>query len=143
MGAGAAQVESPDRTAVVRMAEERPRRPELVESERAVEDVAADEAEVALQVGGRKGAVADDARAEFASVVHDDLSCENFPDGGVAFDLYPQPCGFLRHRLRNRAHAADRMAPRATLAVYLAEDMVQKHVCRVGVIRTRVVADHR
>src|SRR3954453_5789345 len=73
MGPGAAQVESLDRAAVVRMAEERPRRPELVESEGAVEDVAADEAEVALQVGGREGAVAEDARAESWGVRFDDI----------------------------------------------------------------------
>ena len=34
----------------------------------------------------------------------------------------------LRHRLRDGAHAADRMSPRAFLAVDLAEHVVQQHV---------------
>src|SRR3954471_18841344 len=79
MGAGAAQVESLDRAAVVRMAEQRPGRPQLVERKRAVEDVAADEAEVALQVGGREGAVAEDAGAKARRVRFNDI--EDAVDG--------------------------------------------------------------
>src|SRR5581483_1288209 len=50
MGPCAAKVESLDRAAVVGEAEQRPRRPELVEAERAVEDVAGGQAELRFQV---------------------------------------------------------------------------------------------
>src|SRR5262245_10973928 len=59
-----AQIEPAKRRAVVGMAEHRPRRPELVERELPVEDVAADQAEIALEVGGRERAVADHAGLE-------------------------------------------------------------------------------
>src|SRR5687768_14313724 len=49
----AAQVEARQRHAVVRGAEDRPRREELVEPELAVEDVAVDEAEAAFQIERR------------------------------------------------------------------------------------------
>ncbi len=44
------------------------------------------------------------------------------------------------HRLRDRAHAADRVAPRSLLAVDLAEHVVQQHVGGARRVRTRVVA---
>ena len=47
-----------------------------------------------------------------------------------------------RHRLRDRAHAAHGVAPRALPAVHLAEDVVQQHVGRPGRVGARVVADH-
>ena len=46
-----------------------------------------------------------------------------------------------RHRLRDRAHAAARMSPLASLAVHLAEDVMQQHVRRTGRIGARVIAD--
>ena len=49
--------------------------------------------------------------------------------------------GGLGHGLRNRAHAADGMAPGALLAVHLAEHMVQQNVGGAGGVRARVVAD--
>lgn len=50
MGAGAAHVESGDRAAVVGIAEQRPRREQLPEVEGAMKNVAADQAEGALEV---------------------------------------------------------------------------------------------
>src|SRR5437868_10520983 len=58
MGARAAQVEPLERSAIVRVAQHRSRRPELIERKLAVEDVAADQAEVALEVRRRERAVA-------------------------------------------------------------------------------------
>ena len=53
------------------------------------------------------------------------------------------PCAAaaLRHRLRDRAHAADGVAPGALLAVHLAEAVVQQHVGRARRVGARVVAD--
>ena len=45
-----------------------------------------------------------------------------------------------RDRLRDRAHAADRMAPGALFAVHLAKAMVQKHIGRAGRIGAGVSA---
>ena len=47
----------------------------------------------------------------------------------------------LRHRLRDRPHAADRVAPRALLAVHLAEAVMQQHVGRARRVGARIVAD--
>ena len=55
----------------------------------------------------------------------------------------------LRHRLGDRAHAADRMAPDALLAVHLAEDVVEEHIggaLRIGALigaDDAVEAEHR
>ena len=49
--------------------------------------------------------------------------------------------GGLRHRLRDRAHAADRMTPRALLAVHLAEAVMQQHIGRARRVGARVVPD--
>ncbi len=46
-----------------------------------------------------------------------------------------------RHRLRDRAHAADGVAPHALLAVHLAEGMVQHHIGGAGRVGAGVVAD--
>src|SRR3954447_8349126 len=53
MRAGAAHVEAGQRPAVIRMPEHRARREHLPEIERAVEDVAADEAKCALEIERR------------------------------------------------------------------------------------------
>src|ERR1044071_5202418 len=85
----AAQVEARQRGAVVRMAQYRPRRPDLVERELPVEDVAAGETEFPLEVRGRERAMADDARAEARRVRLDDvedalhrLALSRLPVGG-------------------------------------------------------------
>src|SRR5260221_13105962 len=54
MRARAAHVEPLQRAAIVAVAKHRPRREQLVERERAVKDVAADQAELTLQIGGRE-----------------------------------------------------------------------------------------
>ena len=54
MGAGSAMVEGFHRAAVIGMAQHRPRREHLIERHRAVEDVAADEAECAFEVERRE-----------------------------------------------------------------------------------------
>ena len=46
-----------------------------------------------------------------------------------------------RHRLRDRAHAADGVAPDALLAVHLAEGVVQHHIGRARRVRTGIIAD--
>src|SRR3990170_1103382 len=58
VGAGAAEVQPPDRRAVVRAAEQRPRGKELIERERAVENISRGQPEFALEIGGgeRRGA---------------------------------------------------------------------------------------
>ena len=57
-------------------------------------------------------------------------------------DLHAARLGLRAHRLRDRAHAADRVAPGALLAVHLAEHVVQQHVGRARRIRAREVAHH-
>src|SRR3972149_6425727 len=52
VGAGAAEVQPPDRRAVVRAAEQRPRGKELIERERAVENISRGQPEFALEIGG-------------------------------------------------------------------------------------------
>ena len=47
------------------------------------------------------------------------------------------------HRLRDRAHAADRVAPLAALAVDLAEHVMQQHVGGARRVRAREIADDR
>src|SRR5712671_2021513 len=64
MRARAAEIESLDRAAVVGVAQKRARRPELIEGERAVEDIAAHQAEIALEVGGRERGMGHDAAPE-------------------------------------------------------------------------------
>src|SRR5258705_8727011 len=62
--AGTAQVQALQRRAVVGVSQYRSRRPELIERELAVEDVAPCEAEHSLQVGGGKRAMRDHAFPE-------------------------------------------------------------------------------
>src|SRR4051812_49800263 len=64
MGPRAAQVKPFDGRAVIRMPEQRPCRPQLVERQRAMEDVAAHEAEIPLEVGRGKRAMPNDAGLE-------------------------------------------------------------------------------
>src|SRR5262245_53716562 len=76
MGAGAAMVKARHRTAVVRIAQHRPCREDLVERERAMEDVAAGKAEYALEVERTQGLVADNAVGKSGSVAVDGLDHE-------------------------------------------------------------------
>src|SRR5687767_10964665 len=60
----AAKVEARERHSVIGMTEHRPVRKELVEAHLAVEDVAADQAEAALEIERRQRQPADDAGGE-------------------------------------------------------------------------------
>ncbi len=64
MRAGAAEVQAAHRRPVVAVTEHRSRREQLVERQRAVEDVAADEPELALEIERRERATAEDAGLE-------------------------------------------------------------------------------
>src|SRR5580693_1654502 len=50
MGAGAAMIEASQRSAIVGMSEHRPRREQLIQGQRAVEDVATEQPELALEI---------------------------------------------------------------------------------------------
>ena len=58
---------------------------------------------------------------------------------GANFDT-SRACGF-RHRLRDRAHAADGVAPVALHAVHLAEAMMQQHIGGARRVGARIIAD--
>ncbi len=64
-------------------------------------------------------------------------------NGLVGEDLDAARERFARHRLRDRAHAAERVTPLPALAVDLAEDVMQQHVRRARRVRTREIADDR
>ena len=49
----------------------------------------------------------------------------------------------LGHRLRNCTHAAKRVPPLTALAVHFAEHVMEQHVGRSRLIRTREIADNR
>src|SRR5689334_159737 len=61
MGAGAAVIEGFQWPAIIGMAEHRPRREKLIERQRAVEDIATHEPELALEVERRQDLPADHA----------------------------------------------------------------------------------
>ena len=58
-----------------------------------------------------------------------------------SLDLGAMPARGARHRLRDRAHAADGVAPDALLAVHLAERMMQHHIGRTRGIGAGIIAD--
>ncbi len=62
-------------------------------------------------------------------------------DGCARAHHHPARRAFRGHRLRDRAHAADRVSPLPRLAVHLAEDVMQQHVCRSRRVGAREVAD--
>src|SRR3954468_2640022 len=64
----AADVQTPKRRAVIGVSKHGPRRPQLIERQLAMEDVAAHQAKLALEVGGREGAVPDHAAPEAGRV---------------------------------------------------------------------------
>ena len=74
--------------------------------------------------------------ADRAAVLDDHLA-----HGGADADVRAMRGRSFRHRLRDRPHAADRVAPRALLAVHLAEAVMQQHVGRARRVGARVVAD--
>src|SRR6266496_6003454 len=76
MGARAAQVKAAHRRTVIGVAEHRARREQLIEGERAVEDVPADEAEIALEIERREDFSREDARLEIRRV-----AVHRFDDG--------------------------------------------------------------
>src|SRR5204862_5260476 len=49
----------------------------------------------------------------------------------------------LRHRLRDRAHAAQRVAPLSALPVHFPEDVMEQYVRRSRLVGARKIADDR
>ncbi len=102
-----------------------------------------------LQVQQLRIDVGDDAlRGDLAAIGEHDADRaaalgQHARDRLVGEDLDAARDRFARHRLRDRAHAAERVAPLPALAVDLAEDMVQQHVRRARRVRAREVADDR
>src|SRR5579864_8853288 len=68
MGAAAAMVEALQRPAIIGMTEHRPRREQLVQRQRAVKDIAAEQAELPLEVEGGKDLPADHGCAKAPSI---------------------------------------------------------------------------
>ena len=68
---------------------------------------------------------------------------QHLPDRRIGQDLYALSGAGLCHRLGDGAHAADRVAPGALLAIHLAEGVVQHHIGRARAVGTGVVAHHR
>ena len=60
---------------------------------------------------------------------------------GIDFDLDAMRARRSGHRLSDRAHAADRVAPDALLAVHFSESMVQHHISRARRVGAGIVAD--
>src|SRR4051812_46104226 len=73
MGARAAQIQALEGAAIVGLSQQRARRPQLVERQGAVEDVAADQAEARLEIRRRKRAMRDHACAETGGMRLDDF----------------------------------------------------------------------
>ncbi len=76
-------------------------------------------------------------RTDRPSVLHQD-----FRDLGVGDQRHPLLGAGGRHGLRDRAHAADGVAPGPPHAVHLAEHVVQQHIGGAGRIGAGVGADH-
>src|SRR5882762_2009202 len=103
-----AEVETFHRRAVVGVAEHGPRREELVERQRAVEDVPADHAEVALVVERREDFSREDARLEVRCVAVD-----GFDDGVCGGFSYIVPAASPgQHRVEMLAEEARDMFSR-------------------------------
>ena len=73
-----------------------------------------------------------------AAALDDDLAHR-----GAHIDADAMLAGGARHRLGDRAHAADGMAPRALPAVHLAEHVMQQHIGGAGRVGAREVPHHR
>ncbi len=88
----------------------------------------------------------DRPRRDLLSLRRDDaggaaLLHQNLADLGARANFDPARGAGARHRLRDRAHAPDRVAPDALFAVRLAKTMVQKHVGRARGIGAGVSSD--
>src|SRR3546814_6784048 len=70
-------------------------------------------------------------------------SDEHLGDRAFEADLDAHVPADLGHDLGDPAHAADAVAPRALLAVHLAEDMVEENIGAARRVGARVIADHR
>ena len=66
---------------------------------------------------------------------------DHLAHAGIGFDLGAVRARGARHRLRDRAHAADGVAPDALLAVHLAEGVVQHHIGRARGVGAGIIAD--
>ena len=66
---------------------------------------------------------------------------DHLAHAGIGVDLDAGAARGARHRLRDRAHAADGVAPDALLAVHLAEGVVQHHIGRAGGVGAGIIAD--
>src|SRR6202140_5736890 len=78
VSARAAHVQALQRAAIVTMTEDRSRREELVKRERAVEDIAPDQSELALEVERRQCVPGDDARGKIGRVTIDGSDHQRF-----------------------------------------------------------------
>ena len=87
------------------------------------------------------------ARIAVPSVQHDAGGAialnDDFAHRRAHVDAHAVGAGGARHRLRDRAHAADGVAPGALLAVHLAEHVMQQHIGGARRVRARQIADHR
>ena len=87
----------------------------------------------------------DAARAHAAARAADEAArCaarDDALDRRVALDVDAEPTRFGGHRLRDRAHATDGVAPDAALSVDLTEGVVQQHIGAARRVGARVVAD--
>ena len=84
--------------------------------------------------------------ADGLAIVEDDADRavaldDHLAHAGIQFDLDAVAARGPRHRLGDRAHAADGVAPDALLAVHLAEGMMQHHIGRAGGVGAGVIAD--
>ena len=89
----------------------------------------------------------DGARRDFFAPRRDDAGCatldhQDFADRALRADLDAARRAGARHRLGDRAHAADRVAPDALLAAGLAETVVQQDIGGSGGIGTGVGPDN-
>ena len=87
-------------------------------------------------------------RAQFAAIGQNHANGffvfdDEFGHVGIGVDGDAARLAFLAHGLGDRAHAADRVAPHAGLAVHLAEQVVQQHVGAARRVRAGEIADHR
>ncbi len=89
------------------------------------------------------------ARARSARAVgeHDAGSAVALDDDLAHRRIHVDPdamrAGGLGHRLRDRTHAAEGMAPRALPAVHLTEYVVQQHIGGAGRVGAGQIPDHR
>ena len=97
-----------------------------------------------LEIGvDRDRAGADDAAVVEHHAARAAALDQELAHGRAGLDLDAVARRGLGHRLADRAHAADGVAPDPALAVHLAKRMVQQHIAGSGRVRAAVEADHR